>query len=99
MAKRTLRQAIIVYEDVPVSVIVFPPNEDGDAYLASYDGVCVVPDFEDEYGKDFLTLTGCVAVEVTGMDPMPGVGNGWTYIDGEFVPPATKEPIDEQGAD
>ena len=31
--------------------------------------------------------------EVTGLDPMPGVGNGWTFVDGEWVAPA--EPDDE----
>jgi hypothetical protein len=27
------------------------------------------------------------AVEITSMDPKPGMGNGWTYVDGEFVAP------------
>jgi len=34
-------------------------------------------------------------VEVTGMDPMPGVGNGWTYVNGGFVPPPVPEPTRE----
>jgi len=34
-------------------------------------------------------------VEVTGMDPMPGVGNGWTYVNGAFVPPPVPEPTRE----
>jgi hypothetical protein len=37
-------------------------------------------------------------VEVTGFDPMPGVGNGWTYVDGEWVapvvPPLTREQVE-----
>lgn len=87
MAKRVMRQALIVHGTEPVSSIVLPPDAEGDAYVAAYDGTIVVPDAEDEYGEDFLTLTGCVLVEVTGMDPMPGVGNGWTYVDGVFIPP------------
>jgi hypothetical protein len=27
------------------------------------------------------------AVEITGMDPMPALGLGWTFVDGVFVPP------------
>lgn len=30
-------------------------------------------------------------VEVTGLDPMPGVGNGWKYVDGQWVSPVTPE--------
>jgi hypothetical protein len=37
------------------------------------------------------------AVEVTGLDPQPGVGTGWTY-DGEWVapvsPPLTREEVE-----
>jgi hypothetical protein len=32
------------------------------------------------------------AVEVTGLDPMPGLGLGWTYVDGAWVAPVTPEP-------
>jgi hypothetical protein len=81
-----MRTAIIVHDGVPVNVIVLPPV--GDDYLSDFDGVAVVPDPEDEYGTEFVTLTGCVAVEVTGMDPQPQLGCGWTYVDGQFVPPA-----------
>jgi hypothetical protein len=35
------------------------------------------------------------AVEVTGLDPMPGIGTGWTY-DGEWVAPVTPPPSYEQ---
>jgi len=34
-------------------------------------------------------------VEVTGMDPMPGVDNGWTYVDGAFVAPPVPAPTRE----
>lgn len=27
------------------------------------------------------------AVEITDLNPKPGLGNGWTYVDGAFVPP------------
>ena len=43
------------------------------------------------------------AVEVTGMDPQPGIGTGWTY-DGSWVPPVvpplTREQVEiiRQGA-
>ena len=89
MAKRVMRRALIVHGTEPVSSIVLKPDAEGDAYVAEYDGTIVVPDAEDEYGEDFLTLTGCVLVEVTGMERMPGVGNGWTYVDGVFIPPQT----------
>jgi hypothetical protein len=90
MAARTLRTAVIVHGTKLVSSIVLP-SDNGDAYLAAYDGTILVPDTADEYGEDFVTLTGCVAVEVTGMDPMPGVGSGWTFVDGQFVAPPVEE--------
>jgi hypothetical protein len=31
------------------------------------------------------------AVEVTGMNPMPGLGTGWSYVDGAWVAP---EPVE-----
>jgi hypothetical protein len=38
------------------------------------------------------------AVEVTGLDPMPGVGTGWSYVDGVWVapivPPLTREQVE-----
>ena len=30
-------------------------------------------------------------VEVTGLSPMPGVGNGWKYVAGEWVSPVTPQ--------
>lgn len=62
------------------------------SWLASYDGTCVILDPDDDFGTDFITLTGCIAVDVTGMDPMPGVGNDWTYVDGVWVAPVIPEP-------
>jgi len=39
------------------------------------------------------------AVEITGMEPAPGVGTGWTYVDGAFiapvVPPLTREQVEQ----
>ena len=35
------------------------------------------------------------AVEVTGLDPQPGVATGWTY-DGEWVAPVPAEPTPEE---
>jgi len=34
---------------------------------------------------DALLSESCV--EITDLSPQPGVGIGWTYVDGEFVPP------------
>jgi hypothetical protein len=83
-----MRIAIIVHGTEPVNAVVLPPDPSAAAaYCTDFDGVCIVPDPDDEYGTDFLTLTGCVAVEVTDMDPRPGVGSGWTFVDGEFVAP------------
>jgi hypothetical protein len=83
-----MRTAIIVQAGQPVNVIVLSPDPAAAAaYCANFDGTCVISDPSDEYGTDFVTLTGCVAVEVTGMDPMPGVGSGWTFVGGEWVAP------------
>jgi len=38
-------------------------------------------------GKKGDALLSNSCVEVTNLDPQPGVGNGWTYVEGEFVPP------------
>jgi hypothetical protein len=87
-----LRSAIIVHGIQPVNAIVLPADASAAAaYCANFDGVCVVRDSEDEYGTEWLTLTGCLAVEVTGMDPMPGLGSGWSYVDGEWVAPPAPE--------
>jgi hypothetical protein len=87
-----MRTAMIVHAGVPVNAVVLPPDPAAAAaYCANFHGVCVVPDPEDEYGTESLTLTGCVALEVTGMDPKPGLGSGWTYVDGEWVAPPAPE--------
>jgi hypothetical protein len=87
-----LRTAVIVHDTVPVNVVVLSPNPaDAAAYCDNFDGVCIVADPEDGYGTGFVTLTGCVAVEVTGMDPTPNVGTGWSYVDGEWVAPPAPE--------
>ena len=36
------------------------------------------------------------AVEVTGLDPMPGVGTGWTYSGGVWVAPPVPEITPEE---
>ena len=38
------------------------------------------------------------AVEVTNMSPRPGLGAGWTYVDGEWVTPVPPEPTPEEQA-
>jgi hypothetical protein len=92
MAKMSI--VIIVKDTEPVNTLCFR-QEDVTDWLAGYDGTCVVPDPEDDFGTDFITLTGCVAVDVTGLDPMPGVGTGWTYVKGKWVAPVTPEPESE----
>ena len=96
MAVRKMRKAAIIHGTDIVNVVVLPPEERGDAWLASYDGVCVILDPEDEYQELRLTLTDCIAVEITGMEPEPGAGGGWSYEDGVFVAPLLPEPWDGQ---
>jgi hypothetical protein len=36
------------------------------------------------------------AVEVTGLEPMPAVGTGWTYVDGAWVVPVPPVPTVEE---
>jgi hypothetical protein len=36
------------------------------------------------------------AVEVTGLEPMPGVGTGWTFSGGVWVAPEVPAPTREQ---
>jgi hypothetical protein len=62
-------------------------------WLDNYDGTTVVADPEDDFGAEFVTLTGCIAVDVTGLDPQPGIGNGWTYVKGAWVAPVVPEPV------
>ena len=89
-----MRVALIVHGDEPVNAIVLPADAAAAAaYCAAFDGRTAIPDPDDEYGTAFLTLTGCVAVEVTDEDPRPGVGTGWKFVDGVWVaPPAPEVP-------
>ena len=51
---------------------------------------------EGAKGDEWLEATPN-AVEVTGLDPQPGLGTGWTY-DGEWVAPVPAEPAPEDPA-
>ena len=44
--------------------------------------VIVLPD-----GADGDALLSPTCVEITNLDPKPGLGLGWTFVDGAFVPP------------
>lgn len=44
--------------------------------------VIVLPD-----GADGDALLSATCVEITDLEPKPGLGNGWTFVDGVFVPP------------
>ena len=88
MAKMAI--AIIVKDTEPVNSVCLDQETAAD-WLANYDGTTVVADPEDDFGTEFITLTGCIAVDVTGLDPMPGIGNGWSYVDGEWIPPVFEE--------
>jgi hypothetical protein len=90
MAKMAI--AIIIKDTEPVNAVCLE-QENVTNWLDNYDGTCVVPDPEDDFGTEFITLTGCVAVDVTDLEPQPGVGTGWAYVDGEWVPPIILEPI------
>jgi hypothetical protein len=82
---------IIIKDTEPINTLCFR-QEDVAIWLANYDGTCVVPDPEDDFGTEFITLTKCIAVDVTGLDPMPGVGTGWSYVKGKWVGPVVPEP-------
>jgi hypothetical protein len=88
MAK--LISVVIVKGTEPVNALVLS-DVSAEEWFAQYDGTCVVPDTEDDFGTEFKTLTGCVAVDVTGLDPMPGVGSGWSYVKGKWVAPKPVE--------
>lgn len=38
---------------------------------------------------------GVVCVEITDLDPKPGLGMGWQYIDGEWIAPPEPDPDTE----
>ena len=90
MAK--LISVVIVRGTEPVNSVALS-DETSAEWLAAYDGTTVVADPEDDFGTAFQTLTGCVAVDVTGLDPMPGVANGWSYVKGKWVAPVVAEPV------
>jgi hypothetical protein len=46
---------------------------------------------DGQAGDDYLAENP-EAVEVTGLDPMPSLGAGWTYLDGTWVPPVPPVP-------
>lgn len=52
--------------------------------------VIVLPDGAD---GDVVLAAMPDAVEITGMNPMPGMGNGWAYVDGVFVEPVYPDPV------
>ena len=89
--------AMIVKGTEPVGAYVLSDENSAD-WLANYDGTTVVLDPEDDFGTEFVTLTGCIAVDVTGLDPMPGVGNGWSYVEGEWIAPVVPEVIEPEVA-
>ena len=39
-----------------------------------------------------FAATGVVCVEITDLDPKPGLGIGWKLVDGEWVAPPSPEP-------
>jgi hypothetical protein len=83
---------ILVKDTEPRNTLCFR-SEDVTDWLADYDGTCVVPDPEDDFNENFITLTGCIAVDVTGLDPQPGLGSGWTYVNGAWVAPVVPPTV------
>ena len=92
MAK--MSTVIIVKGTEPVNAVCLDQATASD-WIANYNGETIVADPEDDFGTEFITLTGCIAVDVTGLDAQPGVGNGWTYVAGEWVAPEVPELIEE----
>jgi hypothetical protein len=83
---------VLVKDTEPRNSLCFR-SEDVAGWLAGYDGTCVVADPEDDFNENFITLTGCIAVDVTGLDPQPGVGTGWTYVNGAWVAPVVPPAV------
>ena len=50
---------------------------------------------EGKAGDDWLAANPN-AVEVTGLDPMPSMGTGWTYVDDAWVAPVPPIPTVEE---
>lgn len=84
---------IIVKDETPINSVCLTGDE-AQSWISNYDGTTVMPDPEDDFGTEFITVSGCVAIDVTGLSPIPGVGNGWSYVNGEWVAPP--EPEEEQ---
>jgi hypothetical protein len=93
MAKMAI--AIIVKGTEPVNAVCLDQANASD-WIANYDGTTVVADPEDDFGTEFITLIGCVAVDVTGLDPQPGVGTGWSYVKVAWVAPVVPELVDTE---
>ena len=47
---------------------------------------------DGEQGDATLAFYAPNIQEVTGLDPKPGVGNGWTFVNGVWVSPIEPEP-------
>jgi hypothetical protein len=43
-------------------------------------------------GPDGDALLSESCIEITDMEPKPGVGNGWTFVNGAFIPPPPVPP-------
>jgi hypothetical protein len=50
---------------------------------------------EGKPGNDWLKANPN-AVEVTGLDPMPGVSTGWTYVNKKWVAPIAPVPTRDE---
>lgn len=50
---------------------------------------------EGKPGDDWL-FANPEAVEVTGLDPQPGLGTGWTYLEGIWIEPVSPVPTVEE---
>jgi hypothetical protein len=50
---------------------------------------------EGKPGNDWLKINPNAA-EVTGLDPMPGVGNGWTYVNKKWIAPIPAAPTRDE---
>jgi len=88
MAKMVI--AVIVKDTEPVNAVLLS-SDNAEEWLNNYDGTTFVLDPEDDFRQDFIMLTDCIAIDVTGLDPMPGLGIGWKYVDGEWIPPVLGE--------
>jgi hypothetical protein len=49
----------------------------------------------DGFEGDKTLASNPLWVEVTGMNPMPGVDAGWSYVKGKWVAPAVPQPTVE----